>query len=269
MNSSTSKAADLLAVLPFPPPLERSQALFLDFDGTLVEIAPTPARVQVMRDLPTLLAAVAGRLDGAVAVVSGRSVDDLARLLHPFRGPLAGLHGLERRARDGVVSRPEPDGVLARARALLADFAAVRPALLLEDKGAALALHYRQAPDLAGACREAATHAAALGDGGLTVVEGKMVVELRLSSADKGAAIAALHDEPPFAGRVPVFVGDDRTDEDGFAVVNGRGGISIAVGNNGETCARYRIDSVGNVLSWLEARLDQPPGLASATEASR
>jgi trehalose 6-phosphate phosphatase len=239
------------ANLPAPPPLEAGQALFLDFDGTLVEIASAPDRVRVTAQLPELLDRLARRLDGAVAVISGRSIDELARLLPPFAGALAGLHGLERRMSDGRVTRPVPAARLARARRLLADFAAVRPGVLLEDKGAGLALHYRGAPGSAAACREVAGRAAELVGEEIALIEGKMVFELRPHDADKGRAITAFLAEPPFRGRRPVFIGDDRTDEDGFAEVNRLDGLSICVGAPGTTAARFRLPTVVDVLDWL------------------
>jgi len=241
--------------MPPPPPLKRDNALFLDFDGTLVEIAQSPDQVKLDGQLPELLSALARLLGGAVAVVSGRELEDLARLLHPFDGPLAGLHGLERRGANGMVTRPAPVPGLARARALLADFVAGRPGVLLEDKGAALALHFRGAPDMADACRAAMRQAASLAGPELALIEGKMAVELRPRDADKGKAIAGFLAEPPFRGRQPVFVGDDRTDEDGFAAVNRLGGCSICVGARPDTVARYMIPTVDDVWEWLRKPL--------------
>ena len=252
--------------LPLPPALDPRQALFLDFDGTLVEIAAAPDRVMVARALPWLLSALAVRLAGAVAVISGRPLDELAQLLDPFAGPLVGMHGLERRTADGMLVRaPLPAG-LGRARALLADFVAVRPHLLLEDKGSGLALHYRRAPVTASACRNAALRAAALAGDAFELIEGKMVVELRPHEAHKGRAIVALLAEPPFHGRLPVFIGDVRTDEDGFVVVNDMGGLSVQVGRYADTAARYGIPDVDGVLAWLVAALVQDSRTASLRE---
>ena len=233
-----------------PPRLGRDQALFLDFDGTLVEIAPLPPLVRVAAELPDLLDKVADRLGCAMAVVSGRPLDELTRMLAPFAGIIAGQHGLEHRRADGTVirhgARPELDGL----RPLLAGFAARHEGVLFEDKGAGLALHYRQAPLLGVRCRALVRQAATTSNGALAAVAGKMVIELTPRANGKGRAIADFLAEAPFRGRRPVFVGDDTTDEDGFAVVNRLGGVSVHVGG-GATIARHNLATVGDVLAWL------------------
>jgi len=236
------------------PPLCRDQALFLDFDGTLVEIAPSPSSVHVPSELPHLLGALSDRLDGAVAVVSGRPLDELARMLDPFSGAIAGDHGLERRCCDGTVTRSLVHPELKRLRPLIAGFATSHEGLLLEDKGRSLALHYRHAPSLAARCRALMRSAAQASNGALTAVPGKMVIELMPRSGGKGRAIADFLANAPFHGRLPVFVGDDTTDEDGFAVVNRLGGLSIHVGT-GATVARHNLATVSEVLAWLARAL--------------
>jgi trehalose 6-phosphate phosphatase len=233
-----------------PPPLRRDQALFLDFDGTLVEIASAPNLVRVPAELPHLLGELADRLGGAVAVVSGRALDELARLLAPFAGGIAGDHGLERRYGDGNVTRCLTHPELDRFRPLAADFATRHDGVLLEDKGSSLALHYRQAPSLAASCHALIQEAAQASNGALAVVAGKMVIELMPRSGGKGRAIADFLADAPFRGRLPVFIGDDTTDEDGFAAVNQLGGISIHVGG-GATIARHSLATVGDVWAWL------------------
>jgi trehalose 6-phosphate phosphatase len=233
-----------------PPPLHRGQALFLDFDGTLVEIAPSPGLVQVPAELPHLLSELADRLDGAVAVVSGRPLDELARMLAPFAGGIAGNHGLERRDGDGIVTRCLVHPELDRCRPLVAGFATRHDGVRLEDKGGSLALHYRQAPSLGARCRALIRRAAQASNGALAAVAGKMVIELMPRSGGKGRAIADFLADAPFHGRLPVFIGDDTTDEDGFAVVNRLGGVSVHVGC-GATIARHNLATVGDVLAWL------------------
>jgi trehalose 6-phosphate phosphatase len=233
-----------------PPPLCRNQALFLDFDGTLVEIAPTPGLVQVPAELPRLLGELADRLGGAVAVVSGRPLDELARMINPFAGPVAGQHGLERRYCDGSVTRCPASPKLAEARSVLAKFAARCDGVVLEDKGGSLALHYRQAPTARASCGTLIRRLALESDGAFEALDGKMVIELRPRSGGKGRAIADFLTDAPFHGRLPVFIGDDTTDEDGFTVVNRLGGVSVHVGG-GATIARHNLATVGDVRAWL------------------
>jgi|SRR5271165_1744874 len=239
-----------------PPPLDRGHALFLDFDGTLVEIAPTPDLVRVPAGLPHLLGELAARLDGAVAVVSGRPLDELILMLAPFTGTIIGQHGLECRHGDGrknrLVARPE----LRRALSTLAEFAAKHDGVMLEDKGGTLALHYRRAPSLGTLCRAIVQQAADTSGEVLAAVAGKMVIELMPRSGGKGRAIIALLADAPFHGRLPVFIGDDTTDEDGFAAVNRLGGVSVHVGG-GATIARHSLATVRDVLAWLARGLAQ------------
>ncbi len=234
------------------PPPEPDWALFLDFDGTLAHIAATPCAANVDPRLPATLAALLELLDGAVALVSGRSLDELDALLAPMVLPAAGVHGLERRRADGTVVRVrEPSAALETVRGRLRAFAATVPGVLLEDKGVSLALHYRNARDRDADCRLAAYEALAAGGAGLHLIEGKMIYEIQSDGADKGTAIEAFLAEPPFAGRRPAFFGDDITDEDGFAAVNRRGGVTVRVGDGAATAARWRIDTVSELLDWL------------------
>jgi trehalose 6-phosphate phosphatase len=230
--------------------------LFLDFDGTLVEIAPAPDLVQVPAELPHLLGRLADRLGGAVAVVSGRPLDELVRLLAPFTGTIAGQHGLELRRGDGNVTRACVQPELRLARSVLAEFASRHDGVELEDKGGILALHYRRAPPLGTLCRALVQQAADASNGTLGAVAGKMVIELVPRSGGKGQAIRGLLADVPFHGRVPVFVGDDTSDEDGFAAVDRLDGVSIHVGG-GTTIARHNLASVHDVLSWLVRGLAQ------------
>jgi trehalose 6-phosphate phosphatase len=237
-----------------PPPLDGGNALFLDFDGTLVEIAANPDAVRVAPDLPELLAALSGRLGGALAVVSGRSLAELTPLLAPFDGAMVGQHGGEIRHRDGTISRRPPDTAVREARAALARVADRHREVVIEDKGNSLALHYRAGPHLAEECRSAAREAVAAGGGRLRAIDGNRVIELLPRAIHKGEAIAALAGEPPFRGRVPVFVGDDATDEDGFAAVEALGGSGVKVGQ-GASAAQCRLATVADVLAWLSGGL--------------
>lgn len=237
--------------LPVP---QADWALFLDFDGTLVNLAGTPSEVSIPPGLTGMLDRVAEALNGALALVSGRSLAQLDAFLAPLRLPTAGLHGLELRFPDGTChSDDSAAAAVERARQSLAGFAARHCEVMLEDKGLSLALHYRSAPQLASASRAAAERAIAAGGDQLVLLPGKMVLELKPNGTDKGQAVRRLLDLPPFAGRLPVFVGDDVTDEAGFAVVNALGGISIRVGDSHDTRAQHRAAGVEQVLDWLAA----------------
>jgi trehalose 6-phosphate phosphatase len=230
-------------------------ALFLDVDGTLLPIAETPDAVSVSTHLREALRDVVPALDGAVALISGRSIAGLDRLFAPLRLPTAGLHGLERRDAAGKLHESKGDAGLEELREALCAFAEKHPGVLLEDKGRALALHYRRAPAAAEAARQLVagiTEAMQL-QGKVRVLFGKMVIEIASPLADKGMAIAAFMDETPFAGRLPVFIGDDVTDEDGFAMVNRLGGHSIRVGAVETSAAAYQFPDINSVVDWLQA----------------
>ncbi|VWB35957.1 trehalose-phosphatase [Burkholderia arboris] len=232
-------------------------AFFFDFDGTLVELAPTPDSIHVPSSLLTLLDELRRRSHGAVAVVSGRGIDNLDTFLKMPDLPIAGLHGAERRDANGDTQRIGfNDERLLRIERELAGVVDRHPGMLLEIKGAAVALHFRNAPEREAVAREAAERLVADYADAYVLQPGKMVFEIKPKGVDKGRALAAFLDEPPFAGRVPLFAGDDLTDEKGFAVVNARGGLSIKVGA-GETSARTRLDSVDalheQIARWLGA----------------
>lgn len=247
-------AAPSTAAAPQPPPLARGDALFIDFDGTLVEIAGTPDRIAVAADLPALLQRIGARLDGALAVISGRPLADLTRRLVGYAGAAAGNHGLERRSAGGVIHQPRADPTLELVWPVIHQFAALTPGVTIEDKSLAIAIHYRDRPELADICRRVAERAVLLSENQLMVLTGKMVVELRPRGTDKGHAVETFLAEPEFRGKRPVFVGDDWTDEAGFAVANRLNGIAIHVGG-GESIARYRLDNVAAVSQWLAAFL--------------
>jgi trehalose 6-phosphate phosphatase len=237
-----------------PPPLTADQALFLDFDGTLVELAAAPDLVVVQPGLPALLTALAERHGGALAIVSGRPVAALERFLDPFAGLLIGQHGFESRGTDGRVSQGSMPPALAPIRQMLTDFATRHPGLRLEDKGGTLSLHFRAAPALADACRRLARRATIASCGRFRVIAGHDVIELVPQSTGKERAIAACLAAPPFQGRMPVFLGDDTGDEPGLALVDRQGGIAIRVGG-GASAARYRIDTPAEVRAWLAESL--------------
>jgi trehalose 6-phosphate phosphatase len=225
-------------------------ALFLDFDGTLVEIADSPDAVRAESDLVAVLDRLESWLHGAIAIVSGRPIAEIDLHLDHARFAAAGVHGAElRRRRGGETTRSDaspPDPSIINS---LRAFADANPGVTVEDKEVAVALHYRARPDLAVAARAAAL-AAIDGHSGLRLLEGKMVFELKPVSSDKGLAVRRFMEAPPFAGRLPVFVGDDVTDEDGFRTAMDLGGYGLKIGP-GDTAAAWRIDSVSAFLDWL------------------
>lgn len=245
----------MVAETPAPPPIEDHHALFLDVDGTLLDFAPSPDDVHVPAALRDWLAVLHARLGGAVALVSGRSIETLDVLLAPRAMPAAGLHGLERRHGHRGHHAPRPPAGLALVRKEAEQVAARHPGAVVENKGAALALHWRAAPQARGEL-QAFARAAVPRLPGYRLQPGNDVLELRPSAhqggrADKGAAIIAFMDEPPFAGRLPVFAGDDLTDEVGFAAVNARGGVSVLVGWPRESAAHFWLPDPAAVLAWL------------------
>ena len=248
--------------LPAP---DTAWAYFLDVDGTLVDLAPSPSAVRVEPGTKDLLHGLHLATGGAVALISGRSLRDLDLL---FRGPAlpaAGQHGLERRNGRGDVWKLHVSGdSLSLARARMTALASRHQGLFVEDKGLSLALHFRSAPHLEAAMHDAVSAIVAELGAGYVVQPGKLVVELRPVGSDKGEAIAAFMAEPPFRGRVPVFIGDDATDEHGFAVVNAMHGHSLKVGE-GPTIARWRVPDVRAVERWLTHADDAGAAIPAAS----
>lgn len=233
-------------------------ALFLDVDGTLLRIASHPDAVQVSPDMLALLERLAAHAAGALALISGRSIANLDVLFAPLRLPCAGVHGLERRGADSVVHRSDAASLLEPLRLPLDAFVRNHEGLLLEDKGQSLALHFRNAPACGPEAEKLLRALIAANPSSLELKRGKMVLEVKPGSADKGTAIGDFMQEPPFAGRRPVFIGDDVTDEDGFAAVNALGGLSIRVGPVAESAAVCRLADEAAVFAWLRAWLDHP-----------
>ena len=238
-------------------------ALFLDVDGTLLEIAARPQAVSVPDDLRQRLRALFLASGGAVALVSGRAITDLDALFAPLRLPSAGLHGFEHRGASGAYRRrPLPSAAaLESARGAMLHLTRQHAGLHMEDKRFALALHYRDAPQLEDIVVAAMREVAARVGDELELQRGKMVVELRPAGATKAEAVAAFLQEAPFAGRLPVFIGDDLTDEPAFELVNARGGLSAVVNAARPSAARSRFADVTAVRDWL-AQLQSEPASA-------
>ena len=241
-------------VILLPPPslpelmAARTLALFLDFDGTLVEIAETPDGIVVPDSLADGLLALRDRLEGRLAVVTGRALDNLEKHLGDVPLFRAGAHGAQRVDERGAPIGSRPSELPPRARKALHDFAKTN-GLTCEDKGSGIAVHYRNRED----CAEpllALARETARGVGG-KVTHGKCVVEVTSMGADKGSAVEAILQLPAFADAMPVFIGDDVTDEDGFAAAEAHGGFGIHVGSREPQGARYKLDSVAAVHHWL------------------
>lgn len=230
-------------------------AFFFDIDGTLADLAPTPAEIRLERDLHDLIHELHRAAGGALALISGRSIADVDSIFSAPLLPVAGQHGLERRNAAGKISRHESTvDKLVTARTRLSDTVARHRGLTLEDKGLSLALHYRAAPALASFAHRTMRGVHSKMGPEYSILTGKRIIELKPSGKDKGEAVREFMAEEPFRGRIPVFVGDDVTDEYGFAVVNAMGGHSIKVGT-GRTVARWRLADVRAVRLWLE-RID-------------
>ena len=234
-----------------PPGLTDRHALFLDFDGTLVEIADRPDAIEIPRNLPVVLEQTRRFLGGALAVVSGRMLTEIVDWIGLDALALSGSHGAERRYADGRLMTPG-DAARISAGAIskaLAAIAGDHEGLILETKPWSVSLHYRNAPQLQALCERAMSEAVRTHPG-WTVMHGKMVLEARMSGISKAAAVEGFMKEPPFAGRLPVFIGDDRTDEDGMRAAAALGGFGVKVGD-GETDARYRLKNPRAVLDYL------------------
>ena len=246
-----------------PPPLLHTDALFLDIDGTLIQLAETPDSVDIDPFLGMALTETASILGGALALITGRSIRDVDVLFPGIMLPIAGQHGCERRSCDGAMNLHAADArTLDRLRDLFSNFAARHPGIFVEHKGASLALHYRQVPELASHVHQSVRDAMEGVEGSWTVEGGKRLVEIRPGGRNKGRAIADFMGERPFAGRRAVFVGDDRGDEHGFRVVDKARGVAVKVGN-GPTSARYRLPDVDAVRAWIAALVPGPGPAAS------
>jgi trehalose 6-phosphate phosphatase len=235
-----------------PLKIGSSHALFLDFDGTLVEIAARPEAVVVEPATRAALEQLRASLAGAVAIVTGRDIGAIDQWLAPLSMPVAGVHGRVRRDAHGRIHAAAPlPGFHEEIERALTPLLQRNPALFIERKDGAIALHSRAVPALEEVCAALMRHAVE-DRRDVTLKRGKAVIEAVDGMYDKGAAIAAFMRETPFAGRIPMFAGDDLTDEDAFAAVNALGGLSVKIGP-GETCARVRVADTATFLHWLRA----------------
>ena len=241
-----------MTLMPLDP---NRTAIFLDVDGTLLEIVNDPASVVAEPHLVELLVSIESRLNGALALVSGRTLDEIDRIFSPARFTAAGAHGTEMRLPSGDVESAIAKPLPRSATTALESFTTANPGLLVEIKDSGAALHYRQAPDYEAVARQLVESLLVeLGDE-YRLIGGKMVFEIAPRCRDKGVAIRNFMADPVFAGREPVFLGDDVTDEDGFAVINDLGGISVRVGDARDTAALYSMPDTVSVLGWLRSAL--------------
>ncbi|MBS0612571.1 MAG: trehalose-phosphatase [Proteobacteria bacterium] len=236
--------------MKLPVPLPASPGLFLDVDGTLIEFSPHPSQTRAPRALVDLLQRIEHRLQGAVALISGRPIADLDAIFFPLRLRAAGVHGGERREQ---VDQPAPhsaaDPTLNALRAGLHDIATRHPGIEIEDKRIAVAVHYRTRPEArAPLLREIAALLGGMDDG-VHLIEGNLVIEVKPRRFTKADAIATFLEQPVFAQRTPVFLGDDITDLDGFRLVEARGGLSVAVGERVD--AQWRLADPAATRAWL------------------
>ncbi|TYC85081.1 trehalose-phosphatase [Novosphingobium sp. BW1] len=249
--------------LPPPAPLRIASqtALFLDFDGTLVNIADHPDEVIVPDTLPGVIAELAEALEGRLALVSGRSIAALEALLGPLDVAIAGSHGGEFRPAGTGEITPLADPLPDRVVSHLSDFARANGNMLVEPKPYSVAVHYRRHPE---ALNDLLARAETLArEEDLKLKHGKQVVELVMPGSDKGSALTAFMQRPEFAGTQPLFLGDDVTDEDAFHVLEGLGGHGVLVGPMRSTAAHQRLPDVAAVHDWLAAALrthDQSEG---------
>jgi trehalose 6-phosphate phosphatase len=229
-------------------------SLFLDLDGTLAEFAPLPSDVVPVDRRTRMLKRARDALNGRLAIVSGRALKDVDRIVESAVACVAGSHGLERRNAAGETANAPPHPRLPEAIACADSFVAQRPGLIVERKSASFALHFRAAAQLERTTHDFAEQLAA--DTGLSLVKGVKVVELKTPGANKGDALRAFIRESPFIGSTPIFIGDDITDEDAFQAVAQLGGLGVLVGQARDTHAAARLDDPDAVLAWLERSIE-------------
>ena len=238
-----------------PPRLKAAEcAWFLDIDGTLIELAGTPQGVHIDAAIVETLGALAEACSGALALVSGRRLEEIDSLFSPLRLPAAGLYGLQWRGASGTLHSVAPGtDFLQRTGMALREWAASRPGVVVEDKGITLAVHFRQAPHQSDAVRNYLKEVVGAREE-YRLQRGKMVFEIVPAAADKGAAVREFMRDATFTGRKPVFVGDDATDEHAFTVVDRLGGVGVKVGP-GASVARWRLQDVPAVRAWIQSSI--------------
>lgn len=229
-------------------------ALFLDIDGTLIDLAETPDGITVQADLAANLSLLSKRLNGALALVTGRAMPYADALFNPYSFPIAGLHGSERRDPSGKIERIEISPAFEALKADLAEEAREWPGVLIEDKGAAVAAHYRQSPERQESVEATMSRYLDRAGSDFKLQRGKMVVEIRPARAGKGHAVEAFMQQEPFKGRKPITIGDDVTDEEMFAIANQSGGVSIRISETpSKTIAQLSLPSAAHMRAIIAA----------------
>jgi trehalose 6-phosphate phosphatase len=263
MTAQDGEASDAVLVPRAAAPHLDQCALLLDIDGTLLDLAPTPREVWVPPDLAKTLPRLLTRTGGAMALVSGRSVNDIDLIFAPMQFPAVGGHGAEMRLspeNEAVSSHAPPMDKELKRR--LAAIAKVSPGILLEDKGYSLALHYRLAPHAEQAIFDAVSAIRAdLPDASIEILPGKFVCEIKHAGFTKATGVLELMNHAPFKGRRPVFIGDDVTDESVFAIMPGLGGLAFSVGRRAPGVAGH-FDQPRDVRAWLAGLLDDQSAAA-------
>ncbi len=269
MTDTMRKPLPSIRAGQMPPLIDdlEQYCVFLDFDGTLVEIEDRPDDVRIDASTLQLIERLRDKVGRALALVSGRDIHVIDRLLYPVVLPVAGVHGLQRRDASGrlhspVIDQSVVEAIEARVEAAFHS----EPGVVIERKTGAVAIHFRLRPDFEKKCHALARKIIRQRPD-LHMIKGKMVCEIRLRGNDKGAVIATFLDERPFKGRKPIFVGDDATDEPGFIAVNACGGLSIKIGE-GATAARYRAANIRELCDWLDALAPGAVGLPSQPKAA-
>ena len=235
-----------------PPALDFNQpiALFLDVDGTLLEFCNNPDDVYPGVELNLILKSLSSLLKGALALVTGRRVLEIDRIFHPLQLPVGGQHGLEHRDAEGnfklVKSLKFPENI----RSQIQCFGEIYPECAIEDKSLTMAIHYRRAPKLEEKVLKFVNKLIE-GEKHFHAISGNMVIEIKPLGVDKGHSIALFMENEPFLDKLPIFIGDDVTDEDGFKYINANNGISIKVGTRTSSLARYNLNNVNAVHDWL------------------
>ena len=234
------------------PALDFNQpiALFLDVDGTLLEFCNNPDDVYPGVELNLILKSLSSLLKGALALVTGRRVLEIDRIFHPLQLPVGGQHGLEHRDAEGnfklVKSLKFPENI----RSQIQCFGEIYPECAIEDKSLTMAIHYRRAPKLEEKVLKFVNKLIE-GEKHFHAISGNMVIEIKPLGVDKGQSIALFMENEPFVDKLPIFIGDDVTDEDGFRYINANNGISIKVGTRTSSLARYNLNNVNAVHDWL------------------